>query len=104
MPLPASTQWQLVEEVGGAALLVFPTLERIAANGDVVHNDDSHVKIIDIIHHNRLHPSKERTALLLRDLFHARRNEILHYFITARNTQVKIWRNYCKNAIAIRVQ
>ena len=28
VPLPASTQWQLVEEVGGAALLVFPTLER----------------------------------------------------------------------------
>jgi transposase len=37
VPLPASTQWQLIEEVGGAALLIFPTLERIAANGDVVH-------------------------------------------------------------------
>ena len=43
MPLPASTQWQLVEEVGGAALLVFPTLEKIAANGELIHNDDSHV-------------------------------------------------------------
>ncbi len=62
VPLPASTQWQLVEEVGGAALLVFPTLERIAANGDVLHNDDSHVKITDIIRHNRLHPDKERTG------------------------------------------
>ena len=31
VPLPASTQWQLIEEVGGAALLVYPTLERIAA-------------------------------------------------------------------------
>ena len=38
VPLPASTQWQLVEEVGGAALLVFPTLERMAVNGDVIHN------------------------------------------------------------------
>jgi transposase len=63
VPLPASTQWQLVEEVGGAALLVFPTLERLAANGDVIHNDDSHVKITDLIHHNRLHPNKERTGM-----------------------------------------
>jgi hypothetical protein len=63
VPLPASTQWQLVEEVGGVALLVFPTLERMAANGDVIHNDDSHVKITDLIHHNRLHPNKERTGM-----------------------------------------
>lgn len=62
VPLPASTQWQLVEEVGGAALLVFPTLERLAANGDVLHNDDSQVKITDVIRHNRLHPDKERTG------------------------------------------
>jgi len=63
VPLPATTQWQLVEEVGGAALLVFPTLERLAANGDVIHNDDSHVKITDLIHRNRLHPHKERTGM-----------------------------------------
>jgi transposase len=63
VPLPASTQWRLVEEVGGAALLVFPTLERLAANGDVIHNDDSHVKITDLIHRNRLHPNKERTGM-----------------------------------------
>jgi len=63
VPLPASTQWQLIEDVGGAALLIFPTLERMAANGDVVHNDDSHVKITDVIRHNRLHPDKERTGM-----------------------------------------
>ena len=62
VPLPVSTQWQLVEEVGGAALLIFPTLERLAANGDVLHNDDSHVKITDIIRDHRLHPNKERTG------------------------------------------
>jgi transposase len=63
MPLPASTQWQLIEEIGGAALFIFSTLERIAANGDVIHNDDSHVKITAIIHHNRLNPDKERTGI-----------------------------------------
>jgi len=62
MPLPVSTQWQLIEEVGGAALLVFPTLECIAANGELIHNDDSHVKITDIIRYNRLHPDQDRTG------------------------------------------
>lgn len=62
-PLPASTQWQLIEEVGGAGLLIFPTLERMAANGEVIHNDDSTVKITDIIHNNRLMPKKERTGM-----------------------------------------
>lgn len=62
-PLPASTQWQLIEEVGGAALLVFPTLERLAANGEIAHNDDTTVKITDIIRHNRTHPGKERTGM-----------------------------------------
>ena len=52
MPLPTSTQWELIEKVGSAALLVFPTLESMAANGDVIHNDDSHVKITDVIRHN----------------------------------------------------
>jgi hypothetical protein len=35
----------------------------LAANGDVIHNDDSHVKITDLIHHNRLHPDKKRTGM-----------------------------------------
>jgi hypothetical protein len=63
VPLPASTQWQLIEGVGGAALLIFPTLECMAANGDLVHNDDTHVKITDIIRHTRLNPGKERTGM-----------------------------------------
>jgi transposase len=63
VPLPASTQWQLIEEVGGAALHVFPILEHMAANGELIHNDDTTVKIIDIIRHNRFQPSKERTGM-----------------------------------------
>ena len=63
VPLPASTQWQLIEDVGSAALNVFPALERIAANGNVIHNDDSHVKITDLIRHNRLRPDKVRTGM-----------------------------------------
>ncbi|HAU3965746.1 TPA: transposase [Legionella pneumophila] len=63
MPLPVSTQWHLIEEVGSVAIPVFHALERVAANGKIVHNDDSHVKITDLIHLNRKEPSKERTGM-----------------------------------------
>jgi transposase len=35
----------------------------MAANGEVIHNDDTTVKIIDNIRHNRLNPAKERTGM-----------------------------------------
>lgn len=60
MPLPASTQWKLIEEVFGAAIYVFNALEKHADNGDIIHNDDSHVKITDVIHLNQKEPKKER--------------------------------------------
>jgi hypothetical protein len=63
MPLPVSTQWQLIEEVGGIAIPVFQVLERKAANGKIIHNDDSHVKITELIHLNRTQPPKERTGM-----------------------------------------
>lgn len=61
-PLPASTQWQLIEEVFSVAIYVFSVLEHLAANGEIIHNDDSHVKITDLIRLNRATPAKERTG------------------------------------------
>lgn len=63
MPLPTSTQWQLIEEVFGVAIYIFKVLEEKAANGDIIHNDDSHVKITDLIHQNRIAPSNERRGM-----------------------------------------
>lgn len=61
-PLPASTQWQLIEEVFSVAIYVFRELEHLAANGEIIHNHDSHVKITDLIRLNRTTPTKERTG------------------------------------------
>lgn len=63
MPLPASTQWQLIEEVFSVAICIFKVLEHQAANGNVIHNDDRHVKIIDLIRLNRKSPTKEQTGM-----------------------------------------
>ena len=49
LPLAASTQWQIVS---AAALLLAPAYEELirqAAQGDVVHNDDTTIKILELM-------------------------------------------------------
>ena len=47
-PLPASTQWDIVEKVADRIYPVFEELIREAAQGDVIHNDDTTMKILDL--------------------------------------------------------
>lgn len=49
IPLPASTQWELVEGLGERAEPVFDELIRQAACGEVLHNDDTGVTILEVI-------------------------------------------------------
>ncbi len=62
-PIPASPKWQLMEEPAGCALLLFPVLEELAANGSFIHNDDTVLRIVDTIRHNRQNPDKKRTGM-----------------------------------------
>ncbi len=62
-PLPVSTQWQLIEALGACALSVFPLIEKIAANGHLVQNDDTFLRIVDVIRHNRQNPGEKRTGM-----------------------------------------
>lgn len=48
IPLPASTQWELVEEATEKLEPVYEELQRQAAQRDVVHNDDTHAKILEL--------------------------------------------------------
>lgn len=49
VPLPASTQWDIVEAVAGSLAPVLDELIRQAAQGEVVHNDDTTVKILELM-------------------------------------------------------
>jgi transposase len=49
VPLPASTQWDVVEAVAGSLAPVFDELIRQAAQGQVLHNDDTTVKILELM-------------------------------------------------------
>jgi len=48
-PLPASTQWEIVRDAADAARPVFEELVREAAAGEVLHHDDTNVKILELL-------------------------------------------------------
>jgi hypothetical protein len=60
IPLPASTQWEIVHEVAGIVEPAHRELVRQAAQGEVLHNDDTTMKILDLM--------KETNANLGEDL------------------------------------
>jgi len=46
IPLPAATQWEIVEEIADRIEPVFEEMIRQAAQGQVLHNDDTTMKIL----------------------------------------------------------
>jgi hypothetical protein len=59
VPMPASTQWEVVDERLGDVLPVFDELIQRGANGDVLYDDDTGVRILELA-------GKRRAALLAR--------------------------------------
>ena len=56
IPLPASTQWEIVEQVAGKIAPVYRELIHKAAQGDIIYNDDTVAKILSQMNL----PDKER--------------------------------------------
>jgi transposase len=53
IPLPASTQWDIVNAVAANLTPAFDELVRQAAQGEVLHNDDTTVKILELMGEHR---------------------------------------------------
>ena len=53
IPLPASTQWDIVHAVAANLAAAFEELIRQAAQGEVLHNDDTTVKILELMGQGR---------------------------------------------------
>ena len=49
VPLPSSTQWEIVESVADKIHPVYPALMHHAAGGEVVYNDDTVMKILELM-------------------------------------------------------
>ena len=53
IPLPASTQWDVVERAAKLVAPAYAELLREAAQGDVLHNDDTSMKILELMKENK---------------------------------------------------
>ena len=62
VPLPASTQWDIVEQVADKINPVYRELIKVAAQGDVIHNDDTVAKILSQMNLPN-EEKKERTGM-----------------------------------------
>jgi transposase len=73
VPVPDSTQWDQIEKVGDCCYVVFEHLEFLAAQGELIYQDDTSVRIVTLIKENRaiearaaaqgLSRPKERTGM-----------------------------------------
>jgi len=62
IPLPATTQWDQVKQTGIQIFPAFDELIRQAAQGEVIHNDDTTMKIQQLIKENQ-EKSPDRTGM-----------------------------------------
>jgi len=63
IPLPASNQWEKTEAQADLIYPVFDELKYQAAQGEVFHNDDTTMKILDLIQENKTRDKNERTGI-----------------------------------------
>jgi len=49
IPLPASTQWDIVERAAGKLVPVHHELIRQAAQGELIHNDDTNMRVLELM-------------------------------------------------------
>jgi hypothetical protein len=52
VPVPDATQWDQIELVADCSYVVFAYLERLAAQGELIHQDDTSVRILSLMEEN----------------------------------------------------
>lgn len=58
-PIQDATQFELCEQVANAGYRVIGALEKIAANAELVHFDDTHAKILSVIAENKANEDQD---------------------------------------------
>jgi transposase len=91
LPLPASTQWEVIEDNAPAFEPVFAEFERQAAQGEVVHNDDTYARLLAYMGERRAQllraadlPDPERVGLFTTAIVSITHDEPIVLFYTGR--------------------
>ncbi len=63
VPISDATQWDQVERVADCAYPVYECLKELAAQGEVIYQDDTHVRILSLLAENQQREDGERTGI-----------------------------------------
>jgi transposase len=80
IPMPAATQWEIVEEAAEVIKPAHEELIRQAAQGDVLHNDDTSMRVL----HLEREPSDERTGVFTSGIVSTGRGQQIALYFTGR--------------------
>jgi len=93
IPLPASTQWEIVQEAAATIEPAYRELIRQAAQGEVLHNDDTAMKVLELMPGARDGPgftvedsemSADRTGVFTSGIVATREGRQVALFFTGR--------------------
>jgi transposase len=80
IPLPASTQWEIVEEAAEVVQAARDELIRQAAQGEVLHNDDTSMRVLRLARE----PSDDRTGVFTSGIVSTREGRRIALYFTGR--------------------
>jgi len=84
IPLPASTQWEQVNEQAQHLKPVFQEFIKQAAEGEVLHDDDTYVKILSLIKENKTE-NPERKGMFTTGIVSLNEERTIILFFSGRN-------------------
>ena len=88
IPLPAATQWDLIKEASERIQPVYHAIIDEAAQGEVLHNDDTPMKILELMAENQTpgyrDKASKRTGLFTSGIISKREAHLIALFFTGR--------------------
>jgi transposase len=84
VPLPATTQWEIVEEVAGLAKPAWEKMLSAAAQGQVLHNDDTTMTVLSLEKENNSEDPPERKGVFTTGLVAEVDGRKIGVFLTGR--------------------
>jgi transposase len=84
VPLPASTQWEIVYQMAGQFCPVYEEFNRQAAQGDVIYNDDTTMKILALMQNNDQQDQSQRKGIFTTGILSMVNNQKIALFYTGR--------------------
>ncbi len=86
IPLPASTAWDVIEKLADGIHPIYPELLKCAAQGDIIHNDDTPMKVQDLIAENQNNSKKPfRKGIFTTGILSITDDRVIALYFTGRN-------------------